>query len=98
VMIATHATSQKWKKDIAEDRDRGRKGHLIKIHVAFQDDFINLYACSFIWLWIKHGACFARGIPHLKNNLRLSWPVLFVVVWIFIILWMFWGKFWENMY
>jgi hypothetical protein len=45
-MIATHATSQKWKKNIAEDRNRGRKGHLIKIHVAFQDEFINLYACS----------------------------------------------------
>jgi hypothetical protein len=29
-MITTHATSQKVKKNIAENRSRGSKGHLIK--------------------------------------------------------------------
>ncbi len=36
----------KMKKNIAEDRNRGRKGDLIKIDVAFQDDFINFSRCS----------------------------------------------------
>jgi hypothetical protein len=58
------------------DRNRGRKCHLIKYLWLLR---MTLWV-FLVWLWIKPRACFARGIPHMRNDVRLSWPVLFVVV------------------